>query len=106
SPEPSASRERREDLIDNTPPQPTLQKKVRSPRAWTVALRPRLTAWAKKIKTVMLRGEGTSRRKTITRPSRKPVQVELSLDRIKVVRNDLSDTDFEVVAGGIPRPGL
>jgi len=25
-----------------------------------------------------------------------PVQEELSLDKIKVVRNDLSDTDFEV----------
>src|SRR5262249_9089052 len=28
-----------------------------------------------------------------------PVQYELSLDRIKVVRNDLSDTDLEIVAG-------
>ncbi len=34
-----------------------------------------------------------------------PVQIELSLDSVKVLRNDLSDTDFEVVpaAGG---PGL
>jgi hypothetical protein len=27
-----------------------------------------------------------------------PTQCELSLDQVKVVRNDLSDTDFEVVA--------
>lgn len=32
-----------------------------------------------------------------TRPARGPVQGELSLDSIRVVRNDLSDTDFEVV---------
>jgi hypothetical protein len=32
----------------------------------------------------------------------RPVQAELSLDRVKVLRNDLSDTDFEVVPR---RPG-
>jgi hypothetical protein len=29
----------------------------------------------------------------------KPVQCELSLDNVKVVRNDLSDSDFEIVTG-------
>ena len=36
------------------------------------------------------------------RPRGGPVQGELSLDAIKVVRNDLSDTDFEVVSTRAP----
>ena len=35
----------------------------------------------------------------IPRFTKPPVQGELSLDKIKVVRNDLSDADLEVVAG-------
>ena len=34
-----------------------------------------------------------------SRAGRKPVQTELSLDRIQVVRNDLRDTDLEIVPG-------
>ena len=33
----------------------------------------------------------------MSRPTRLPVQGELSLDQIKVVRNDLSDADLEVI---------
>jgi len=33
----------------------------------------------------------------ISRFSKPPVQGELSLDRVKVVRNDLSDADLEVI---------
>ena len=33
----------------------------------------------------------------IADPAREPVQGELSLDRVKVVRNDLSDADVEIV---------
>jgi hypothetical protein len=33
----------------------------------------------------------------VPRPSRMPVQGELSLDNIKVMRNDLSETDVEIV---------
>ena len=36
-------------------------------------------------------------RPTIKLMARVPVQGELSLDNVKVVRNDLSDTDVEVV---------
>ena len=106
SPQPAVPRQQGEDLIRNTLRKSSLQKKVRIPRAWHVALRPTLTAWAKKIKTAMLRQQGTPRRKVITHASRKPVQAELSLDRIKVVRNDLSDTDFEVIPGGTARSSL
>jgi len=36
--------------------------------------------------------------KGVTRPVPQPVQGELSLDNVKVMRNDLSDSDFEVVS--------
>jgi hypothetical protein len=39
------------------------------------------------------------------RPARKPVQTELTLEKVRVVRNDLSDTDLEIVPGrlmGLP----
>ena len=39
-----------------------------------------------------------SNKSAIPRFSRQPVQGELSLDNVKVMRNDLSDTDFEFVA--------
>ena len=38
----------------------------------------------------------------IPRFTKPPVQGELSLDRIKVVRNDLSDADLEVVPAKVP----
>src|SRR5213078_2299972 len=38
----------------------------------------------------------------IPRFSAGPVQCELSLENVKVLRNDLSDTDFEVVAKPVP----
>ena len=34
------------------------------------------------------------------RPERKPVQTELSLDRVRVVRNELNDADLEVISAG------
>ena len=41
----------------------------------------------------------------VPRSSKRPLQPELSLDQIKVVRNDLSDTDFEVVPTGTKLSG-
>jgi hypothetical protein len=38
----------------------------------------------------------------IPRFTKPPVQGELSLDKIKVMRNDLSDADLEVIAGRAP----
>lgn len=39
--------------------------------------------------------------KSSTKPARRPVvQGELSLDKVKVIRNDLSDSDLELVAAG------
>jgi hypothetical protein len=36
------------------------------------------------------------------RPVPQPIQGELSLDNVKVLRNDLSDSDFEVVTKAVP----
>jgi hypothetical protein len=45
------------------------------------------------------RGRGQTRAAPLP-PGRRPVQTELSLDTIKVVRNDLKDCDFEVIPAG------
>ncbi len=40
-----------------------------------------------------------------SRPTRKAVQTELTLEKVRVVRNDLSDTDLAIVPGrlmGLP----
>ena len=39
----------------------------------------------------------TTGKSVIAATSRAPVQGELSLDRVKVMRNDLSDADVEIV---------
>jgi hypothetical protein len=57
----------------------------------------RWTAWVEKFNPVALlphRGEGGR-----GRPARKHVQAELTLEKVRVVRNDLSDTDLEIVPG-------
>jgi hypothetical protein len=49
---------------------------------------------------------GFLKRKSAKKPRRQPlktpVQVELSLDCVKVIRNDLSDADLEVVRAKAP----
>jgi hypothetical protein len=64
----------------------------------------RLAGWVKKLNPLSLlpprRGEGGR-----GRPARKHVQTELTLEKVRVVRNDLSDADFEIVPGrlmGLP----
>ncbi len=61
------------------------------------------TGWVEKMKRMTFQRLAASARKTRLRSRKAPVQGELSLDKIKVVRNDLSDTDFEVVTGGKAR---
>jgi hypothetical protein len=56
----------------------------------------KLAGWIGKLR--FHRQPKKSKRATPARPARGPVQGELSLDAIQVVRNDLSDSDFEVVA--------
>jgi hypothetical protein len=56
------------------------------------------TAWVQKLNPV---GWWPKRRPAVkpatVRPARSPVQAELSLDNIKVMRNDLNDADVEIV---------
>jgi len=56
----------------------------------------KLAGWIGKLRS--RRQPKKPKRATPVRPARGPVQGELSLDSIQVVRNDLSDSDFEVVA--------
>jgi hypothetical protein len=63
----------------------------------------RWSAWVEKFNPLSLlphRSEGGR-----GRPTRKHVQTELTLEKVRVVRNDLSDTDLEIVPGrlmGLP----
>jgi hypothetical protein len=53
--------------------------------------------WAMRIKTLLGRAGAPSTQPVVGRVPKQAVQGELSLDRIKVVRNDLCDADLEVV---------
>ena len=70
-----------------------------------------LTGWRAKVSRLLGRPRGKTAKPAIPRFTKQPVQSELSLDKIKVVRNDLSDADLEVVAArqpvapAIPAPG-
>lgn len=58
-----------------------------------------VTSALEKIKPLSYWNDRQARAKTQTIKSIKPaLQGELSLDRVKVIRNDLSDTDLEIVS--------
>ena len=65
-------------------------------KGWNVAsaLRDR---WTGKLSGLLSRPGGRQVRTAVLPPARVAEQGELSLERIRVVRNDLSDTDLEVV---------
>jgi hypothetical protein len=77
-----------------------------SARNLAVALWRRLAALLSGSQTrlfgLFTRPSGRAAKPAIPRFPKPPVQGELSLDRIKVVRNDLSDADLEVVAAKPP----
>ena len=56
-----------------------------------------LSGWQAKLCGLFARSGGKVAKLAIPRFPKPPVQGELSLDRIKVMRNDLSDADLEVV---------
>jgi hypothetical protein len=64
-----------------------------------------LSGWRAKVRRLLGRSRGKAAKPAISRftkqPAR-PVQSELSLDKIKVVRNDLSDADLDVVTARQP----
>jgi hypothetical protein len=78
------------------PPAPTLPPVKRTPPPG----KPKVFAeFMKKVNPLAhLPSFGTSNGSAKSRPVRMPVQGELSLDKVKVVRNDLNDSDLEVVA--------
>ena len=57
----------------------------------------RLGGWKAKLAGLVARRPLKEPKSAIPRFTKPPVQGELSLDRIKVLRNDLSDSDLEVV---------
>ena len=79
-----------------------------SRRTFMSALRSRaatsLNKWMGKLSTLLSRPGGKPVRAGMPRLAKLPVQGELSLDSIKVVRNDLSDTDLEVVPAKLLAP--
>lgn len=56
-----------------------------------------LKTWKAKCDGLFKRAGGRAAKPAIPRFTRQPVQGELSLDKVKVVRNDLSDADLEIV---------
>ena len=64
-----------------------------------------MTRWASRVKGLVGGRKGAAK-SAVPRFPREPVQGELSLDNVKVLRNDLSDTDFEVVARPAPKKAV
>ena len=54
------------------------------------------------LKSLLRRPRSKSAKQPKTQSMRTPVQAELSLDCVKVLRNDLSDADLEVVSAKTP----
>jgi len=65
------------------------------------ALGERLARYASQMRKLVFWRRGQAAQREIPRFGKPLVQGELSLDRVKVVRNDLSDTDLEIVR---PKP--
>ncbi len=62
----------------------------------------RVNRWTAQVDAWLSRVRTKRPRAAIPQFSKPPVQGELSLDQIKVVRNDLSDSDLEVVPAKSP----
>jgi hypothetical protein len=73
-------------------------------RSWATGL---WVTWADKLRAMFSRPVANPAKVAYPAKIKLPVQGELSLDRIKVVRNDLSDADLEIVPLKSPtaRPG-
>lgn len=63
-----------------------------------------LCGWTTRQCGLLGRLRGKATKPAIPQFTKQPVQGDLSLDKIKVVRNDLSDADLEVVAARQPMP--
>lgn len=65
-----------------------------------------LAEWMKKVNPLQyLPAREQGAKKAIrSKGARTPVQAELSLEKVKVVRNDLSDTDLEIIPAKLAKP--
>ena len=61
-----------------------------------------LAGWKTKLAGLLANRRSTVTKTAIPRFTKPPVQGELSLEKIKVVRNDLSDADLEVIPAKPP----
>jgi hypothetical protein len=77
------------------------QKRTRWPN-WSSAARSIYKAWVERIKAGFPRRTKTKSQPNSSQSAKPLVQPELSLDKVQVVRNDLSDTDLEVVPVAAP----
>jgi hypothetical protein len=57
-----------------------------------------------RLASIIARRRSKPAKSAIPRFDKSPVQTELSLDQIRVLRNDLRDADLEVVAARPPTP--
>ena len=64
------------------------------------ALRPGAAAFLRRLGSFIPKRRSRPRTAALASFAKGPLQGELSLDRIKVVRNDLSDMDLEIVRTG------
>jgi hypothetical protein len=91
--------------VNPAPPVKVEARQATSPAPAAPSSKPgRWAGWVKKLNPLSLlpprRGEGGR-----GRPARKHVQTELTLEKVRVVRNDLNETDLEIVPGrlmGLP----
>lgn len=83
-----------------TTPAPAAPKRARFQFGWLRQRSARLFSW-------LSRSRPAAAKAAVPRFDALPIQGELALDRIKVVRNDLSDADLEIVtrAPATPKPG-
>ena len=79
----------------------TLRVLVAVLRRWTAAL---LDGCKAKLAALFARRRAKAAKPAIPRFNKAPVQTELSLDRIRVLRNDLRDADLEVVPAKAAAP--
>src|SRR6266705_901400 len=70
---------------------------------WGSALRAIWRGWLAAVKERLPRRTPKRTRSNISQLAKPLVQPELSLDKVKVLRNDLSDTDLEVVPVAAPK---
>ncbi len=95
-------------VLPPAPPEQATEKRVESLALVAVRRAGKASGWLKnwseKLSGWFSRSQPKLAKSAVPRFEKPPVQAELSLDRIKVVRNDLSDADLEIVPVR-PAPG-